>query len=162
MYGNVLLHILRYTCVCIFLYLSFLSYNLYILHTYIYKYYDIKIYEYSYNNRYFIKMSTSHEFFSYNMNIKIRGRLLLRIFNYNARRYTFTFIIYNKFTSVPQHINNVYAWQDGIIQKCEHEHLSEEIKYTLWINPGPDLPKLRLWLTKNKRLYFREHRWNKI
>jgi len=47
---------------------------------------------------------------------------------------------HKKCTSVLQHISNIHEWEeDGIIQKCEHETLSEEYKNnTLWIHPDSE------------------------
>ncbi|KAL4126059.1 hypothetical protein QTP88_010290 [Uroleucon formosanum] len=46
-------------------------------------------------------------------------------------------LLTQKFTSVLKYISNIHEWEeDGIIQKCEHETLSEEYKNnTLWIHP---------------------------
>ncbi|XP_050064701.1 uncharacterized protein LOC114122846 [Aphis gossypii] len=49
-------------------------------------------------------------------------------------------LLTQKFTSVLKHINNIHEWEEnGIIQKCEHETLSEEYKNnTLWIHPDSE------------------------
>ncbi|KAL4152882.1 hypothetical protein QTP88_000715 [Uroleucon formosanum] len=49
-------------------------------------------------------------------------------------------LLTQKFTSVLKHISNIREWEeDGIIQKCEHETLSEEYKNnTLWIHPDSE------------------------
>ncbi|KAL4098108.1 hypothetical protein QTP88_022777 [Uroleucon formosanum] len=49
-------------------------------------------------------------------------------------------LLTQKFTSVLKHISNIHEWEeDGIIQKCEHETLSEEYKNnTLWIHPDSE------------------------